>query len=132
MGIKNIIGNLTVDGNLVVNDELTVNGKAIPTSTSQLANDSGFISGNPTNDANVKTKYRIAKQGYTNGASRYYKLCTLPVNNSSNYASVIISGRIGGWESGNMSYINALVWNRGTPSISVIDIAGTAPAMSSI
>lgn len=32
MGIKNIIGNLTVDGNLAVNNELTVNGSQVVTS----------------------------------------------------------------------------------------------------
>lgn len=46
--MKNIIGNLTVDGNLVVNDELTVNGRAIPTKTSDLTNDSGFVTNKGT------------------------------------------------------------------------------------
>ena len=86
----------------------------------------------PNNNGEVKTKFRMAQKGYTNGATWYYKICDLPVNNSSNYASAIISGRIGGWTSDNMSYINSLVWNRGTPSIALMDIAGSATAMSSI
>lgn len=86
----------------------------------------------PPNSGEIKTKYRIAQKGYTNGATWYYKLCTFNANNSGNYASAILSGRIGGWVSDNMSYLNALVWNRGTPGISLIDIAGSATAMSSI
>lgn len=86
----------------------------------------------PNNSGEIKTKYRIAQKGYTSGATWYYKICDLPTNNDGNYASAIISGRIGGWVSGNMSYVNALVWNRGTPGIAFIDIAGDATATSSI
>jgi hypothetical protein len=88
----------------------------------------------PNDGGEIKTKYRIATKNYTGSAStyHYYKICDLPINNTGNYASAIVSGRIGGWESGNMSYINALIWNRGTPSIALIDIAGTATAMSTI
>ena len=86
----------------------------------------------PNDSGEIKTKYRIATHGYTSGATWYFKVCNFPVNNNANYAGAIISGRIGGWVSNDMSYINALVWNRGTPSMSVIDIAGDASAMSSI
>ena len=92
------------------------------TSTSVIPNDNGEI----------KTKYRIAQKGNAGTANWYYKICDLPINNDGNYASAIISGRIGGWVSGNMSYINALVWNRGTPGIALIDIAGDATSMNSI
>ena len=86
------------------------------------------------NAGELKTKYRIAKKDYTGGASTYwyYEICKLPKNDSGNYASAIISGRIGGWESGNMSYISALIWNRNTPGLAVIDVGGTAGAASSI
>lgn len=86
------------------------------------------------NAGEIKTKYRIAKKDYTGGASTYwyYEICKLPKNDSGNYASAIISGRIGGWESGNMSYINALIWNRGTPGLAVIDVGGAATAASTI
>ena len=50
------------------------------------------------NGGELKTKYRIAKKDYTGGASTYwyYEICKLPKNDSGNYASAIISGRIGG------------------------------------
>lgn len=94
------------------------------TSTSVLPNDEGEI----------KTKFRIANKGYTGSGTPlwYYPLVKLPKDNSSNYASLIISGRIGGWVDNNMSYIQALIWNRGSTGIALMDIAGTATAMSAI
>lgn len=88
----------------------------------------------PNNSGEIKTKFRCSQKGYTGGSSTYwyYKLCTLPADNTGNYASAIISGRIGGWCSDNMSYINALVWNRDSTGIALMDIAGTATAMSSV
>lgn len=89
----------------------------------------------PNNSGEIKTKYRVAQKGdagRTAGSYWYYKLCDLPTNDAGNYASAIISGRIGGWTSGDMSYINALVWNRGIPGIALIDIAGAATAISTI
>lgn len=81
----------------------------------------------PSDTAEIQTKYRIAKKAYTGGLDTiwWYKLCKFPINNNANGASAIISGRIGGYLSNNMSYINAIVWNRGTPGISLIDIAGS-------
>lgn len=80
----------------------------------------------PVNTAGIQTKYRIAKKSYTGGSDTiwWYKLCKFPKNNSSNGSSAIISGRIGGWNETNMSYINAIVWNRDNPGISLIGIAG--------
>lgn len=86
----------------------------------------------PNNSGEIKTKYRMSQKGFTNGAIWYYKICDFPTNNSGNYASAIVSGRIGGWTSGNMSYINSLVWNRENPGIALFDIAGAATSMSSI
>nr|DAD76595.1 MAG TPA: hypothetical protein [Siphoviridae sp. ctOkv13] len=65
----------------------------------------------PANNEEIKTKYRIAKKAYTGGGNTYwyYEICKFPVNNDGNYASAIISGRIGGWTSSDMSYINALI-----------------------
>lgn len=79
----------------------------------------------PVNTAEIQTKYRIAKKSYTGGSDTiwWYKLCKFPINNNGNGASAIVSGRIGGFQSNNMSYINAIVWNRDTPGISLIDIA---------
>lgn len=94
-------------------------------------NDMALLSDNFAYDTGeIKAKNRVAKQSYASSGTHYYKLCDLPVNNSGNYASVIVSGRIGGWVSNNMSYVNALVWNRDTPGIALIDIMGTAPVAS--
>lgn len=88
----------------------------------------------PNNIGEIKTKYRCSQKGYTGGSSTYwyYKLCTLPADNTGNYASAIISGRIGGWQSDNMSYINALLWNRDSTGIALMDIAGSASSMSNV
>lgn len=81
----------------------------------------------PNNSGEIKTKYRIANKAYTGSGTTiwYYPLCKLPIDNNGNYASAIISGRIGGWVSSNMSYINALAWNRSGTGISLLDIAGS-------
>ena len=92
------------------------------TNTSVLPNDGGEI----------KTKFRMSQKGFTNGATWYYPLCKLPQDNDGNYASAILSGRVGGWLSGNMSSITSLIWNRGVTGIALLDIAGSANAMNSI
>ena len=77
----------------------------------------------------TKAYNRYAQKGYSGGSSTYwyYKIATLPAYNSSgNYASLIITGRIGGWEASNMSSINALVFNRGEEGIVAIDLAKTS------
>lgn len=88
----------------------------------------------PNDAGEIKTRYRIAQKGYTgsNNTYWYYPICVLPADNNSNYASVILSGRIGGWVNDNMSYISALCWNRGGDRISVLDIAGGATSMNNI
>lgn len=88
----------------------------------------------PSDTAEIQTKYRIVNKGSTHSydISWWYKLCKLPINNSDNYSSAIISGRIGGWQSNNMSYINAIVFNRGDPGISLIDIAAEVGDMRNI
>lgn len=65
-----------------------------------------------TNKPSLDDLPRIKVQGYA-PATRYYKLATFPeYNSSSNYASLIITGRMGGWEQGNMSFVNMLLYNR--------------------
>lgn len=88
----------------------------------------------PSDTAEIQTKYRIAKKSYTGSFDTrwWYKLCKFPINNSNNGSSAIISGRIGGWANDNMSYINAIVWNRNKPGISLIDFAASADNMSAI
>ncbi len=88
----------------------------------------------PSDTTVIQTKYRIAKLAYTGGSDViwWYKLCKFPINDSNSASSAIISGRIGGWSSMSMSYINAIVWNRGKPGISLIDIATNADGMDQI
>ena len=92
------------------------------TNTSVLPNDGGEI----------KTKFRMSQMGFTNGATWYYPLCKFPKDNDGNYASAILSGRVGGWTSNNMSSITSLIWNRGSSDIALLDIAGSANTMSRI
>lgn len=92
------------------------------TSTSVLPNDNGEI----------KTKYRISNKSNTSTGTWYYPLCKLPKDDTGNYASAIISGRIGGWVNSNMSSISALAWNRNGTGISLLDIAGGATNMNNI
>ena len=88
----------------------------------------------PNDIGQIKTKFRLNNRGNTGNKATawYYKLCTLPVNNGSNSASLIFSGRLGGYTSGDMSYIQGMAWNRGTPGIAIFDIGGTAAAMARI
>ena len=79
----------------------------------------------PNDQGEIKTKYRVSLKVYTGETSnntRYYKLATFPINNANNYASLLISGRLGGWTSEAMTSINAIIWNRGTPGIAIISL----------
>lgn len=64
------------------------------------------------NYGEVKTLNRISNKGYTGSATWYYPLLKLPVDNAGNYASAIVTGRIGGWVASNMSFCQFLIWNR--------------------
>lgn len=87
----------------------------------------------PGDSGEIKTKYRCALKGYTGSGNPvwYYKLVKLPTDNSGNYASAIINGRIGGWTAGGMSSIYCLIWNRDGVGLALLDIGGTG-TMSSI
>lgn len=79
----------------------------------------------PNDSGEIKTKYRVAQKGANavQDAWVYYKICTLPISNDGNYASVIVSGRMGGWGTDSIGYINAILGNRHAPGISVLNIA---------
>lgn len=99
----------------VNNGTLTIqkNGTDVQTFT---ANQSTNATANITVPETFDDLVRIKKQGYAgnNNAVQYFKLATFPEYNSSgNYASLIITGRMGGWEAGNMSFVNMIVYNRG-------------------
>ena len=89
---------------------------------------SASILPNYVSNSEIKTKYRVAKKGYTGSEEQYwyYPIAEFPPTNNSNYASLIVSGRLGGWVADNMSYYQALIWNRGGTGIASIDISGTA------
>lgn len=72
---------------------------------------------------------RIQKQAYTGGDNtvQYFKLASFPVYNSGgNYASFIITGRMGGWQSDNMSFVNMILYNRNGEGGGYISVANSA------
>lgn len=72
---------------------------------------------------------RIKKQGYAgnNNAVQYFKLASFPVYNSDgNYASFIITGRMGGRESGNTSFVNMILYNRNGEGGGYINVANSS------
>ena len=77
---------------------------------------------------------RIQVKGYTGTGAPYwyYPVATLPIDNDGNYASVIITGRIGGWVKDNMSYINAIVSNRSGETGSLIELGDNINSALSI
>lgn len=78
----------------------------------------------PNNSGHIKSKYRIGTRGYTSGATWYYPLCKLPVVSNNNSSSATIRGRVGGWNDNNMSSLYAMMWNRVTTGITLLDLAG--------
>ena len=72
---------------------------------------------------------RIQKQAYTGGNNtvQYFKLASFPVyNNGGNYASFIITGRMGGWQADNMSFVNMILYNRNGEGGGYINVANSA------
>ena len=86
----------------------------------------------PNDNGEIKTKFRMAHKGNAKNGAIYYKLCELPVNNNTNYASAIVTGRIGGWEGTLINSINALIWNRGTPNMSITSEYGNVSNTSNV
>lgn len=127
-GIASGANKTTVDTAMSSTSTNPVQNKVVNSAISGKTNTSVM----PNNSGDIKTKFRCSQRGYTAGATWYYKLCTLPANDAGNYASAIISGRIGGWVASNLSYINALAWNRDGAGIALMDIAGTTTAMSGV
>lgn len=122
-------------GKVAVSDITSTELSYLDNTTSNIQNQLNtktFTSVIPNDNGEIKTKFRLAQKGYTSNSIWYYKICTLPINDSGNYASAILSGRIGGWSVENISYINALVWNRSNPGIALLDITGTATSMSNV
>ena len=76
------------------------------------------------NYGEVKTANRLSNKGYTGGATWYYPLLKLPADNAVNYASAIVTGRIGGWVASNMSFCQFLIWNRDGEGITCLHMDG--------
>lgn len=83
----------------------------------------------------------VAANGNAGSAGRWYKVCTLPVNNSSNMATLIIEGRFGDYLVTRASYGRFLVGNRNglsitcdflTPNNSVASTEGLPAAFSKV
>lgn len=111
---KNYTNYLSVNNNYAISKGTLENVIANKTNTSVFPNNSGHI----------KSKYRIGTRGYTSGATWYYPLCKLPVVSNSNSSSATIRGRVGGWNDSNMSSLYAMMWNRVTTGITLLDLAG--------
>lgn len=93
------------------------------------ANQSTNATANITVPTNFDDLTRIKKQGYAgdNNAIQYFKLASFPTYNSSgNYASFIITGRMGGWQSDNMSFVNMILYNRGAEGGGYINVDNSA------
>lgn len=83
--------------------------------------------------SDIPTSYddlvRIKKQAYTGGDNtvQYFKLASFPAYNSGeNYASFIITGRMGGWQADNMSFVNMILYNRNGEGGGYINVANSA------
>lgn len=111
---KNYTDYLSVNNNYAISKGTLENVIANKTNTSVFPNNSGHI----------KSKYRIGTRGYTSGVTWYYPLCKLPVVSNSNSSSATIRGRVGGWNDNNMSSLYAMMWNRVTTGITLLDLAG--------
>lgn len=86
----------------------------------------------PNDSGEIKTKFRVAAKDYT-ATTRYYKLITLPINDTNNYASALLEGRIGGWANNTITDINAVIWNNGIPGMSILSLAsGTVTSATNI
>ena len=55
----------------------------------------------------------ISNKGYTNGATWYFEIGKMVIDNSGNYGSFTFSGRIGGWTNGDTATHNIMLMNRG-------------------
>ena len=74
----------------------------------------------PNNTTDSKTKYRCCQSVNVGTTVKYYKIGQLQASSSNNKGHMIIRGRLGGWTSGNIGSIEAIITNRDAALISCI------------
>lgn len=105
----------------------------IPTSLNQLKDDSThrLVTDTEKNNWNsknsfsgsykdLKNKPTISKQGYTSGATWYFPLGKMVIDNSGNYGNFTFTGRLGGWTNDNSATFSIMLMNRANYSGDVI------------
>lgn len=55
---------------------------------------------------------KVGNSGNASGSYVYYKLASFPANNNYNACSLIVDGRIGGWNGDNKGYLSMMISNR--------------------
>ena len=55
---------------------------------------------------------KVGNSGNASGSYVYYKLASFPADNNFNACSLIVDGRIGGWNSDNKGYLSMMISNR--------------------
>lgn len=123
---------IDITGSSIAVDTSTVAMQTdLPTKTSDLLNDgadntSTYVEADElatvatsgsyndlSNKPTIPTINRFTKSLYNSTAnSWYYPIATLPIDNSGNYCSVIVDGRIGGWVDSNMAKLDLIFTNR--------------------
>lgn len=97
--------------------------------TSNFSGNYNDLANKPTIPTDFDKLTRIQKKAYTGGDNtvKYFKLASFPVYNSGgNYASFIITGRMGGWQDDNMSFVNMILYNRNGEGGGYINVANSA------
>ena len=75
---------------------------------------------------------RVTKQDVNStGVDQYFKLATFPIDDSANFASLLLRGRLGGWTTENSAYWEILIGNR-TNDYSGIKIKAAVNAAGSV
>jgi parallel beta-helix repeat protein len=76
------------------------------------ANTSISIDASQITSGTINDIPRIYNKGYVPSGYSYFKLATFPIDNSGNYSSIIVRGRMGGWVNTNQASWNVMMTNR--------------------
>ena len=108
---------------------------ALKTNTSVLPNDGRVPGVEPSINSISISRYRVQfrKKEYDIPGVIYFPLVRFPqYSHGSNWDSMIVRGRIGGWQSTNMGMIEALIFNRDGAEISCLMISSRNTTESGI